>query len=80
MCHNEVACVTAGIAMYSVILTEADAISTGGCFSWVDPATELAERLPLMLAQLSPEARALIREHNEHCVELVAGLHAALRA
>ena len=79
MCHNEVACITAGIAMYSVILDKADAIAQNGGGTRMDPEDELMARLPALLAQLSAEARALIREHHDHGTDLIAGLHCALR-
>ena len=78
MCHNEVACITAGAAKFSRILDEADAIASAGIVLET-PGDALGEALPVMLAQLSPEARAEVREYQHHCVELIAGLHNALR-
>lgn len=84
MCHDEVACVTAGTALVSLVLDEADALAhpppAAWMAPWVSPEDELRVRLPAMLSQLSPEARALIREHQGHMSDLVAGLHSALRA
>lgn len=80
MDHNEVACLTAGTAMIQAILEQAEAIAPPSEYAETDPRHELRTRLPRMLAQLSPEARALLYDHQSHVVELVAGLHCALRS
>ena len=80
MCDDEVACVTAGATMVQTVLAEADELACPCLVACVSPEAELRARLPLMLAQLSPGARAVLREHNAHVTDLVAGLHSALRA
>ena len=84
MCDDEVACVTAGTALIALVLDDADAMAQPPPASWmapwVSPEDELRVRLPAMLSQLTPAARALIRDHQRHVAELVAGLHSALRA
>lgn len=75
MCSDELGCITEAVGMYQSIFAEAEAhaISTDGC--GVDPEIELRARLPLMLGQLSPAARARLRDHLRHTAELVAFVH-----
>ncbi len=77
--HDEMACVTNATAMYVAILDEADELSTRSRCS-TDQVLErerLQARLPKLLAQLSQEGRAIMRDHFNHYLEMVAFVHQA---
>lgn len=76
MSHDEVDCITRAVALYEGVLDGADGHHQPGprrCT--LDPETEVREVLPMLLGWLSPEARALIRDHLDHTTELVAFVH-----
>jgi hypothetical protein len=77
--HDEMACVTNATAMYVAVLDEADELSTRSRCS-TDQVLELRrrqDRLPKLLAQLSPTGRAIMRDHFNHYLEMVAFVHQA---
>lgn len=76
MSHDEVDCITRAVALYEGVLDRAAGHhKTGQPQAAVDAETEVREVLPLLLGWLSPEARALIRDHLDHTTELVAFVH-----
>lgn len=77
MGHDEVDCITRGVALYDTVLAEAGRQQT--CRhrgTWGDdPEAEVRDMLPRLLAWLSPEARAYMRDHLAHTSELVSFVH-----
>jgi hypothetical protein len=76
-CFDEVECVTAASAMYVAVLDEADELSTRTRCSHdqVLELRRLQERLPKLLAELSPAGRAIMRDHFDHYLDMVAWFH-----
>ena len=73
VCNRELDCITDAAGMYQSILASADTAKQ----STLTPEEELRVKLPLLLAQLSPAAHAMIRDHLDHLRELVAHVHRA---
>lgn len=72
--HDEVDCITRAIALYDRVLDDADVHQSQPAV-WDDPEAEVRDMLPRLLAWLSPDARALMRDHLTHTSELVAFVH-----
>lgn len=72
--HDELDCITDACAMYQTVLHEADRFGSDND-GWCNPDEELRARMPMMLAQLSPAARAMLNDHLDHLRELVAHVH-----
>jgi len=69
--HDELDCITEACAMYEVIL---EAV-TGDVACDMAPEDELRAKMPTLLAELSPQARAMLDDHLDHVRELVAHFH-----
>lgn len=78
-CIDGLDCITEAVGIWGVAVGEAERFD--GRYDsgpGVDPGTELRERLPGLLGQLSPDARALVLDHVRHTADLVAFVHRAL--
>jgi hypothetical protein len=76
--HDDLACVTDAVSMWRTVTDQATDV--GGGAPNGDPELELRERLPVMLATLSPAAMAVLRDHLAHVEELVAAVWACKAA
>lgn len=76
MSHDELDCLTRAVALYDRALDDADRHHTQPAV-WDSPEDEVRDILPRLLAWLSPDARALMRDHLDHTSELVAFVHRA---
>lgn len=82
--HNEVDCLTEGVAWFTTVLDQADHLPRRQWWRfhlrrrWESPDEELRALMPYLLAELSPGARLLLRDKHSHVTELVVGLHQAI--
>ena len=75
--HDGLACATEAVALYSAALDEAARLYVDDDCDDLSPTDELRDRLPALLATLSPAAREAMCCHVRHFGALVAFVHHA---